>query len=42
MILIGALLVASASYTQAQDTKPVTPQSAQSASTVTPSLGTVD
>ena len=34
MILTGALLVASASYTQAQDTKPVTPQPAQSVSTV--------
>ena len=42
MILTGALLVASASYTQAQDTKPVTPQPAQSVSTFTPNLGTVD
>ena len=43
MILTGALLVASASYTQAQDTKPVTPQAAQTtASSFTPTLGTVD
>jgi len=42
MILIGALLVASASYTQAQDTAPVTPQPARTASSFTPTLGTVD
>ena len=42
MILTGALLVASASYAQAQDTKPVTPQPAQTTSTFTPNLGTVD
>src|SRR5262245_9160170 len=42
MILIGALLVASASYAQAQDTKPDTPQPAHTLSTFTPNLGTID
>jgi MtrB/PioB family decaheme-associated outer membrane protein len=42
MILTGALLVASASYAQAQDTQPVTAQPAQTVSTFTPNLGTVD
>src|SRR5215831_14725832 len=43
MILIGALLVTSARYAQAQDTKPAPPQSQQQAATsFTPNLGTID
>src|SRR5579872_1246725 len=43
MILTGALLVASASYLQAQDTTPVTPPAAQTSTpSFTPNLGTVD
>jgi MtrB/PioB family decaheme-associated outer membrane protein len=42
MILTGALLVASASYAQAQDTKPAPAQPAQTVSTFSPKLGTVD
>jgi len=41
-ILTGALLLASAIYTQAQDTTPVAAQTQPSASTFTPKLGTID
>ena len=42
MILIGALLVTSASYAQAQDTKPAPAQTQSSPTSFTPDLGTID
>lgn len=42
MILIGALLVTSASYAQAQDAKPVSAQPQQAVSSFTPQFGNVD
>jgi MtrB/PioB family decaheme-associated outer membrane protein len=42
MILIGALLVASAPYAQAQDAKPAPAQPQQAVSTFTPQFGHVD
>lgn len=42
MILIGALLVTSARYAQAQDAKPAPAQPQQAATSFTPKLGTVD
>ena len=42
LILIGALLVTSARYAQAQDAKPAPAQPQQATSTFTPNLGTVD
>jgi len=42
MILIGALLVTSATYAQAQDAKPVSAQPQQAVSSFTPQFGNVD
>jgi len=42
MILIGALLVTSATYAQAQDTKPAPAQTQQAVSTFTPQFGNID
>src|SRR6476469_9411194 len=41
-ILIGALLVTSATYAQAQDAKPVSAQPQQAVSSFTPQFGNVD
>src|SRR5215471_20899485 len=42
MILIGALLMVSATNAQAQDTKPAAAQPQQAASSFTPPVGTID
>ena len=42
MILIGALLVTSASYAQAQDTKPAPAQTQTASTSFTPNLGVID
>jgi MtrB/PioB family decaheme-associated outer membrane protein len=42
MILIGALLVTSASYAQAQDTKPAPAQTQTASTNFTPNLGLID